>query len=259
MTKRDKPLILITNDDGIQAKGINKLIEAVRELGELVVVAPDSHRSGMSSAITALTPLRANLVKKEENLTVYACTGTPVDCIKLGLNELLDNRRPDLIISGINHGSNAAVCVIYSGTIGAALEGCIAGIPSLGVSLTNHSPEADFTQAAELGRIIAERVLEEGLPKGVCLNLNVPDVQKVRGLKVCTQTKGYWTKEYMPAKDAVGKTVYWLTGEFFNEEPYNKQSDEWALSQGYAALVPLQVDMTAYEFMKSIPNWEIIS
>ncbi|MDR1782743.1 MAG: 5'/3'-nucleotidase SurE [Dysgonamonadaceae bacterium] len=258
MTSEKKPLILVTNDDGIQAGGINKLIDTVRDLGEIIVVAPEGHRSGMSSAITALEPIRATLVRKEDGLVAYSCTGTPVDCVKLGLNVLLD-RRPDLILSGINHGSNAAVCVIYSGTIGATLEGCIAGIPSLGVSLTNHSSDANFAQAAEYGKIVARKVLEEGLPKGVCLNLNVPDVPKVKGLKVCTQTKGYWTKEFMPAQDPVGRDVYWLTGEFFNEEPYNKQSDEWALDKGYAALVPLQVDMTAYEFMKNIQSWEIIS
>jgi 5'-nucleotidase len=255
MAKTNKPLILITNDDGVQALGINKLIEAIRPLGEVVVVAPDSPRSGMSSAISAINPIRAKLLKKEENLTVYACSGTPVDCVKLALNEMLD-RKPDLLLAGINHGSNAAICVIYSGTIGATLEGCINGIPSIGVSLTNLLPDADFTQAAKYGKSTAEKVLKNGLPKGVCFNLNVPSIPDVKGLKVCSQTKGFWAKEFKKEQDPSGRTVYWLTGKFQNEDPNNIENDEWALNQGYAALVPLQIDLTAYEVLKKIKDWE---
>ena len=255
MTKNNKPLILISNDDGIQALGINQLIEAVRPLGEIVVVAPDGARSGMSSAITSAVPIRVSLIKKEENLTVWACTGTPVDCVKIGINELTD-RKPDLVLSGINHGSNAAVCVIYSGTVGATLEGCIFGIPSLAVSLTDHASDADFSQAVKYAKSVAERVLKEGLPEGICLNLNIPNVPEVKGLKVCTQTKGYWSKEFMESKDAAGKPVYWLTGEFLNQECHNQECDEWALSQGFAALTPIQVDMTAYSLINQIKHWE---
>ena len=254
MAKENKPLLLLTNDDGVQALGLISLIEAVRPLGEVVVVAPDSPRSGMSSAITAFNPIRATLLKKEEGLTVYSCTGTPVDCVKLGLNKLLD-RKPDLLLSGINHGSNAAICVIYSGTMGAALEGCIVGIPSVGISLTDHSPCADFSQAVKYGKLVAEKVLANGLPEGICLNLNIPDVPEVKGLKICSQTKGYWTKEFMEMEDPVGKTVYWLTGEFFNQEPDNTSCDEWVLDQGYAALVPLRIDMTDYSFLEKIKDW----
>ena len=255
MAKENKPLLLLTNDDGVHASGLNNIMEAVRSLGEVVVVAPDVPRSGMSSAITAFTPIRANLVKKEEGLTVYSCTGTPVDCVKLGLNKLLD-RKPDILISGINHGSNSAICIIYSGTIGAAFEGCVNGIPSLGISLTDHSPDADFSQAVLYGKQVAEKILAEGLPEGICLNLNVPDTQNVKGLKICSQTKGYWNKEFMDMKDPLGRTVYWLTGEFNNQEPDNRLSDEWALEQGYAALVPLRMDMTDYSFLEKIKNWE---
>jgi len=255
MVKGNKPLILLTNDDGVNASGLNSLIEAIRPLGEIVVVAPDTPRSGMSSAITHYIPIRANLIQKEEGLTVYSCTGTPVDCVKLGLNKLLD-RKPDLLLSGINHGSNAAVCIFYSGTIGAVFEGCIVGIPSIGISLTDHSSCADFSQAVKYGRIVSEKVLAIGLPDGICLNLNVPKNQHVKGLRVCSQTKGYWTKEYEVMKDPVGRTVYWLTGDFLNEEPENKSSDEWALDNGYAALVPLYIDMTAYSFLEKIKNWE---
>jgi 5'-nucleotidase len=255
MLENKKPLILVTNDDGINAKGIIELIEGVRSLGEVVVLAPDGARSGMSSAITSTYPIRLKFIKEEKDLRVYSCTGTPVDCVKLAIREVLP-REPDLILSGINHGSNSAVCVVYSGTVGAALEGCILGIPSVGISLTDHSPHADFSEAVKFGRIVAEKVLEEGLPKGVCLNLNVPDIPRVKGLKVCSQTKGYWAKEFQKAKDPSGKTVYWLTGEFFNEDAENQSNDEWALSQGYAALVPLKIDMTAHHVMEEIKSWE---
>jgi 5'-nucleotidase len=162
------------------------------------------------------------------------------------------NRKPDLLIAGINHGSNAAICVVYSGTIGATIEGCICGIPSLGLSLCDHSPDADFTQAAKYGKTVAEKILAEGLPKGVCFNLNIPEGKEVKGLKVCSQTKGYWAKEFQQMQDPLGKTVYWLTGEFTNEEPDNEHSDEWALNHGYAALVPLQIDLTAYRFLEKM-------
>ena len=255
MLENKKPLILVTNDDGIDAKGIRELIEGIRSLGEVVVIAPDGARSGMSSAITSKYPIRLKLIKEEKDLTLYSCTGTPVDCVKLSIREVL-RREPDLILSGINHGSNAAVCVIYSGTVGAALEGCILGIPSIGISLTDHSPDADFSEAVKYGRIVAEKVLKEGLPKGICLNLNVPNIPHVKGLKVCSQTKGYWAKEFQKAQDPSGKTVYWLTGEFINEDPENELSDEWALSQEYAALVPLKIDMTAHHFIEEIKSWE---
>lgn len=255
MTDSRKKLILITNDDGVHALGINKLIEAIAPLGEIVVVAPDGPRSGMSSAITSANPIRVALLKEEDNLKIYASTGTPVDCVKIGIDRLL-YRKPDLLVSGINHGSNAAVAVIYSGTVGAALEGCIVGVPSLAVSLTDHSLRADFSEAAKLGKSVAEKVLKEGLPKGICLNLNVPDIPKVRGLKVGAQTAGCWTKEFAEMQDPSGRNVYWLTGEFFNEDPGNVNSDEWALANGYAALVPLRIDMTAYNFIEKIRNWE---
>ena len=253
MAKSSKPLILITNDDGIHAKGITELIRGVRDLGEIVVIAPEGPRSGMSSAISSVNPVRLALEYKEEDLEVYSCSGTPVDCIKLGINEVLE-RKPDLVLSGINHGSNAAICVIYSGTMGAAMEGCILSVPSVGISLTNRSSRADFSQAVLYGKKVAEKVLEQGLPKGVCLNLNVPNTPDVKGLKVCTQTMGYWTKEFKRAKDASGYPVFWLTGEFANEEPDNEQNDEWALSQGYAALVPVQINMTAYQYLEQMKN-----
>ncbi|MDR0231491.1 MAG: 5'/3'-nucleotidase SurE [Dysgonamonadaceae bacterium] len=250
-----KPLILITNDDGVHAKGIQCLIEVIKPLGEIVVLAPEGPRSGMSSAITPYVPLRIFRLKQEENLTVYSCTGTPVDCVKLAINEILD-RKPDLVISGINHGSNAAICIIYSGTMGAALEGCIFGIPSFGVSLTDHSSNADFSEAVKYARIVAEKVLEEGLPKGICLNVNVPNEGEIKGMKICTQTPGRWVSEFMKSKDGSGKDIYWLTGVFENFTPDDKNTDEWALTNGYVSIVPSQIDLTAYQMVDRLKHWE---
>ena len=192
---KQKPLILITNDDGFRAKGINELIKALRGRGELIVFAPDGPRSGMSSAITSLTPLKYDTVLQEDDLTIFSCNGTPVDCVKLAINEVLD-REPDLLVSGINHGGNMAICVNYSGTMGAAAEGCIFGIPSIGLSVLDHRPDADFRECCRLGIKVIDDVLAHGLPHGTYLNLNVPVVERVKGLKVCHQADGRWIKEF---------------------------------------------------------------
>ncbi|MDD2314841.1 MAG: 5'/3'-nucleotidase SurE [Proteiniphilum sp.] len=250
-----KPLILITNDDGYHAKGIVSLTEAMKGLGEIVVFAPDSPRSGMSNAISTSNPLRARLIHQEEGLTSYICNGTPVDCVKLALNEFVD-RKPDLLVSGINHGSNAGISVLYSGTMGAAIEGCVFEVPSIGFSLCDFMPDADFTATTEVARSLAIKVLEEGLPKGVCLNVNVP-VGKIKGVKVTTQTQGKWVNEYHRSKDGAGRDVFWMTGNFENWEEENENNDEWALANGYAAIVPVKIDMTAYDFVPELQKWEI--
>ncbi len=249
------PLILITNDDGVDAKGIKELIKCLRELGEIVVMAPDGPRSGMSSAITSEVPIKYSLVKKETALTIYQCTGTPVDCVKLAINEVLE-RKPDLLVSGINHGTNAAICVHYSGTMGAALEGCIFNVPSFGISLTTHNPDADFTECCRFGRMVARKILKEGLPQGTYLNLNIPEISQVKGLKVCKQAEGKWIKEYMTVKTPAGKDAFWLTGEFSNYFPQDKETDIYALDQGYASLVPCKIDVTDYLFLNEMKNWE---
>lgn len=250
-----KPLILITNDDGYRAKGVNALINSVKGLGEILVVAPDGPRSGMSSAISALQPLRIHLEKEETDLKIYSCTGTPVDCVKLGISQLA-SRNPDIVISGINHGSNAAVAVIYSGTMGAAIEGAIFKIPSVGFSLLDHSAQADFTCSQEYTRRITERVLQEGLPTGTCLNVNIPKGEDIKGIKICRQTSGQWVEEFMPSIDGVNKQVFWLTGRFHNDEPFDEATDEWALSQGYVSVVPVKVDMTNYDHINKMRSWE---
>ena len=252
----EKPLILITNDDGVQAKGINALVECLKDLGELVVFAPDGPRSGMGSAITSLVPLTYKLLKKEDGLTVYSCSGTPVDCVKLAINEILD-RKPDMLVSGINHGGNMAICVNYSGTMGAAAEGCVFDVPSLGVSLMDHKADADFTESCRLGRMIARRVLKEGLPRGTYLNLNIPDLPQVKGMKICRQADGRWTNEFMRSENASGDPVFWLSGFFENAKPIHQDNDTLALDSGYASLVPCKLDVTDYEFMKQLNDWEI--
>lgn len=248
---RERRLILVTNDDGVQAKGINELIESLRDLGDLVIFAPDGGRSGMSSAITSALPLRYKLVKREDGLAVYSCSGTPVDCVKLAINEVLD-RKPDLLVSGINHGGNMAIAVNYSGTMGAAAEGCILDIPSLGVSLLNHSTDADFTEACRLGRMVACRVLREGLPEGTYLNLNIPDIPQVKGIKVCRQAAGRWVREFMRTETPHGSPAFWLTGYFENRVPVHPDNDTLALDDGYASLVPCKIDVTDYGFMAQL-------
>ena len=249
-------LILITNDDGIEAKGISELVKCLKGLGELVVFAPDGPRSGMSGAITSHHPISYSLINKEDKLTLYACTGTPVDCVKLAMNEVLE-RKPDLLVSGINHGCNHAVCVHYSGTMGAAIEGCIFRVPSIGVSLMNYALDADFSEACRFARMLAGKVLEEGLPYGTYLNLNVPDVMQVKGLAVCRQADSQWINEFYTKAGTDGKTEYWLTGDFIDREPIYPDNDFSRLNEGYASLVPCLIDVTNHAFLGTLRKWEI--
>ena len=256
MTSMEKrPLILITNDDGYQSKGIKALIDSVKDLGDIVVVAPDGPRSGMSSAISSLNPIRVHLAKEYDNVKIYACTGTPVDCVKLGISEVV-KQKPDVLLSGINHGSNASICVVYSGTMGAAMEGCIFKVPSIGFSLLDHSHDADFNPASRYVRSITQKVLKEGLPLGTCLNVNIPEGNDLQGVKVCRQASGQWIEEFYLSKDGAKREVYWLTGHFKNDEPDDKATDEWALAQGYVSVVPTKVDMTDHDYLDEIRNWE---
>ncbi len=255
MTSNNKPLILITNDDGYAAKGINELTKSLKGLGEIVVVAPDGPRSGMASAITSLVPIKYKLIKEEEDIRVYKCTGTPVDCVKLAINVVLD-RTPDLLVSGINHGGNMAICVHYSGTMGATAEGCVFDIPSIGVSLLDHHEDADFSECCRLGRFVAEKVLKEGLPHGTYLNLNLPKRIPVKGLKVCHQADGRWVNEYKESENGGGDKVYWLTGDFRNDDTIENNDVRW-LDLGYASLVPCKIDVTDYAYIDHLNEWKI--
>jgi 5'-nucleotidase len=251
-----KPLIFVTNDDGYQAKGLQTLIKSLIGLGEIIVVAPDGPRSGMSSAITSMAPIRVRLVEESEadDVKIYTCTGSPVDCVKLGISEII-GRQPDLLLSGVNHGSNASICVLYSGTMGAALEGCILHIPAIGFSLLDHHPDADFSNAEKIIRKLSKEVLKDGLPQDVCLNVNIP-TGALKGVKVCRQTAGKWVKEFIRSEDGAGREIFWLTGYFENAEPENAETDEWALANGYIAIVPTKIDLTAHEQIGRMKGYE---
>ncbi|KAA6330903.1 5'-nucleotidase SurE [termite gut metagenome] len=246
-----KPLILVSNDDGINAKGINELIKYLRPLGEIVVMAPDTARSGSGCALSVTFPVHYQLLHQEPRVTIYECSGTPTDCIKLARNVVL-KRKPDLIIGGINHGDNSATNVHYSGTMGIVTEGCLNGIPSIGFSLCNHEFDADFEPTREYIQKIVSKILEKGLPPLVCLNVNFPDTKEIKGIKVCEQTQGYWTEEWDAC--TCRENYYWLSGEFTNTQPNNTKNDRWALSQGYVAITPTKVDITAYEFIDDLKN-----
>ena len=254
--KNEKPLILISNDDGYFSKGLRVLVETLSGLGEIVVMAPDGPRSGASGAITSELPVRYNKVKEEKDLTIYKCTGTPVDCIKLALFELLP-RCPDLVIGGINHGDNSAVNVHYSGTRGVVIEGCLKGVPAIGYSLCDHDSDADFNPMLPYVRRIAEQVLANGLPKGTCLNVNVPKTQDLKGVRICRQTDASWGGEWARGQHPKGGEYFWLTGKFTNNEPDAEESDRWALEHDYVAITPIQIDMTAYHLINELKNWDL--
>jgi len=254
MTK-NRPLILVTNDDGYSAPGIRALINAVKGLGELVIVAPDKPQSGMGHAITVSATLHINKINVE-GLMGYSCSGTPVDCVKIAVNKILD-RKPDLIVSGINHGSNSSINVIYSGTMSAAVEGAIENIPAIGFSLCSHSIDADFTAAAEIAKEISARILEKGMPANSCLNVNIPavDPSLLAGIKVCRQARAVWEEEFDERIDPQGNTYYWLTGKFINHD-LGKDTDEWALKNNYVSIVPVESDFTDYNSMDHFKDLE---
>ncbi len=253
----DRPILLLTNDDGVDAKGIHALAEAVSGLAQIVVVAPDGARSGQSSAITPNKVLRVMLQKEAEDYWEYATTGTPVDCVKLALDNVLP-RHPDMILSGINHGLNSGVSILYSGTMGAVLEGCVMHIPSIGFSLDSFKPDADFGPAKKFVRRLVKQVLAEGLPKCVCLNVNIPDGDEIAGVRVVRQTSGCWTQEYTQRVDEEGRPGFWLGGTFDNREREAEDTDEWALAHGFISVVPCKVDMTAYDALEGLKQIEKI-
>ena len=250
-----RPYILITNDDGAEAKGIEVLTRLMMQIGDVVVVAPDGPRSAQSNALTVTHPIRFKLIEKLEGLKRYSCTGTPTDCVKLALNEIVE-RKPDLLVSGINHGSNSAINVIYSGTMGAVLEGCENGILSIGFSIDSHSLEVDFTTFEPFVLQITRTALQNGLPHATCLNVNAP-VGAIAGVRVTRQCDGCWTKEFEKRTDPQGRSYFWLTGYFENHEPEAEDTDEWALLNHFVSIVPTKIDLTAYEAMQSIKNWDL--
>jgi 5'-nucleotidase len=255
---KEEKLILVTNDDGVDAKGLKCLAEAAKDFGRVVIAAPSEGMSGMSHAITIKTPLRVRKLKENGSIPKYSILGTPVDSVKLAFNSLL-GRRPDLVLSGINHGSNASSSVVYSGTMAAAMEGCVNLIPSAGFSLLDYDPDADFSFAQEVVKKVIANIFEKGLELGVCLNVNIPAIprEEIRGIKICRQARGYWKEEFEKRMDPHNGEYYWLTGSFFNDEPDSEDTDENALRNGYVSIVPVKVDLTSYNSIDDLNNWDL--
>ena len=253
-----RPLILVTNDDGIVAPGIRALISVMSELGTVVVVAPDKPQSAMGHAITINSTLFINKVSAENAVvSEYSCSGTPVDCVKLAVNEIL-HRKPDLCVSGVNHGSNSSINVIYSGTMSAAVEAGIEGIPAIGFSLLDYDWNADFDAIKSSIRKITLEVLEKGLPENVVLNVSFPKLkeQEIKGIRICRQAKAIWMEKFDKRITPQGKDYYWLTGEFVNQDK-GEDTDEWALENGFISVVPVQFDLTAHHAIQQLNTWNL--
>lgn len=253
---QERPLILIVNDDGYEAKGLAAMVEIAKPFGEVVVVTPDAARSGMAHAITMNVPLYVTLYKKEDGVEYWRTNGTPVDCVKLGQRVVLKDRHIDLVLSGINHGSNSSVSVIYSGTMAAAIEGSFE-YPSIGISILDYDADADFTTAIHYGKIIVRKVLEEGLPEHVCLNVNIPttSINDIKGIKITRQTKGYWEEVMEEHTTPHGRKYYWLSGHLVDID-HQEDSCQWALEHNYISVQPVQYDLTAYNAINDIKYLE---
>jgi len=258
MMESQRPLILVANDDGITAPGIRALVKVMNTLGDVIVVAPDGPQSGMGHAITIEGILRCDKVTISKGpQQEYSCSGTPVDCVKLAMNQIVP-RKPDLIVSGINHGSNSSINVLYSGTMSAAVEGALEGIPSVGFSMLDYSWDADFSAAEPYIKRIAQEVLAKGLPDGVCLNVNIPKVSEepYKGIKVCRQARANWVEEFDARKDPRERSYYWLTGRFENFDR-GQDTDEWALENNYLSMVPISIDMTSHDQLSNLNGWKL--
>jgi 5'-nucleotidase len=257
LKKVEDRIILVTNDDGYLSKGIEALIEAVKPFGHVIVVAPVQPHSGMSHAITVNIPLRMEKIEKNNGVEFYIVSGTPVDCVKLANYQLFSNRKPDLLVSGINHGANSSTSVVYSGTMAAVIEGCLYQVPSIGFSLLDFSHNPDFSAAITYIRKIVQNVFKNGIPIDCCLNVNIPKLphDEIQGIRICRQNKGVWREEFDRRRDPHNREYYWLTGEFHNLEPDAEDTDEWALHHKYVSVVPVQVDLTAYKTIDVLKTW----
>lgn len=253
MEENKRPTILVTNDDGITAPGIKFLVEIMQKFGDVVVVAPDSPQSGMGHAITIGKPLRLDKCEVFPGIPCYQSSGTPVDCVKLAVNKIL-HRQPDLCVSGINHGSNSSINVIYSGTMSAAMEGAIEGIPSIGFSHCNYSHDIDFEPIRESIEQIVSQTLKNGLPKDSLLNVNFPADNNIRGIKICRQAVAKWEEEFEERVDPTGRKYFWLTGKFTLNDT-GTDTDEWALKNNFISVVPVQFDFTAHHAIEPLNKW----
>lgn len=255
--KQKRPLILISNDDGYHAPGIHRLAEYVADMADVLVCAPESARSGYSCAFSAVPPIRLKRRKDIGTATVWSCSGTPVDCVKIALDQFCQDRMPDLILGGINHGDNSSVNNHYSGTMGVALEGCMKYIPSIAFSSCYYNEDANLEPLRPYVRAIVAKVLAEKLPKGVCLNVNFPAREAFEGTKVCRMTFGRWVKEIVKQPHPRGYDNFWVVGQYHNDEPDAPDTDQWALDHGYVAITPTKIDVTAYEFIDELKKWEL--
>ena len=255
---KKRSLILISNDDGYQAKGIRSLVDMLTDIADIVVCAPEGPRSGFSCAFSATTPLRLTCREKREGVEIWSCNGTPVDCVKMALSEILDHK-PDMVIGGINHGDNASVNSHYSGTMGVTLEGCMKYIPSVAYSLCDHADDANFEPLRPYVKEFTKRVLDEGLPEGVCLNINFPVLEgrsDYAGIKVCRMAHGTWGNEIRKCRHPRGYDYYWMVGTYANDEPEREDTDNWALTHNYVAITPTRIDVTDYEALRQMKDWE---
>ncbi len=256
---KKRPLILVSNDDGITSRGILKLIELMKTLGEVIVVAPDSPQSGMGHAITIGNTLRLDRDDMFEDVLAYKCSGTPADCVKMGKHYVLKDKKPDLVVSGINHGSNTSISVLYSGTMSAAIEAALEGLPAIGFSLCDYSLDADFSHVDEFVLKIAKQGLEKGIPKGVALNVNIPPKRNepVKGIKICRQANAKWQEAFDERFDPYGRKYFWMAGNFVNFDK-GEDNDEWAIANNYIAVVPCQYDLTAHHAIPLLNDeWEL--
>lgn len=250
--EKNRPLILISNDDGYHSPGIRLLVDIVRPLADVLVVAPESARSGYSCAFSAADYLRLKQRHNMGETAVWSCSGTPVDCVKIALDQLCGGRRPSIILSGINHGDNSSVNNHYSGTMGVALEGCMKGIPSVAFSSSYYDEHANLEPLRPYIADLVGKVLSNGLPKGLCLNVNFPARESFEGVRVCRMTMGSWVNEIVKERHPRGYDYYWVVGEYRNDEPQAEDSDQWALNHGYVAVTPTHIDVTAYEYMEEV-------
>jgi 5'-nucleotidase len=255
---KKKPLILVTNDDGIEAKGLRLLIDIAKKYGRVMVTAPDGPQSAKSHSITQSLPVLYRKIQESENYTEYSCSGTPVDCVKIAIHEISDIQ-PDFVLSGINHGANTSVSVLYSGTMGAAIEATINGIPAVGFSVNNYEADSNFEAVRPFIEKILDKTFSDGLPAGVSLNVNFPDPKTtdIKGIKFCRATKGAWKEKFVSAANPHGRKAFWITGTFNNLEAGAEDTDEYAILNGYASIVPIKPEFTAHEYIDKFKKWNL--
>ena len=259
MKKKNKqPLILLTNDDGVDAKGIRALLEVVKEFGRVVMVAPAVGRSGMSHAITFNTPLRIRRIYQDAGVEIYRCNGTPVDCVKMAQRHLLKNEKIDLLVSGINQGANTSTSTHYSGTVAAAMEGCINGLKAVAFSVVNYSSPADCNAALEVAKTLIPQLLAKKLPEHVCLNVNVPAVpmSDIKGYKITRQANNYWIEDMHERKDPMGRPYFWMEGDMYKADK-GRDTDQWAVTHNYVSVTPIKSDLTAHETIEELKQWKL--